>query len=163
MRAINNIVLILFMLIGWSAFGQKPQSQGPKNRPSFEKLEEMRLSFVLNKLELNDAEKEKFEPLYEKYRKEYLTLAKGPREHGDKRPTEEDIQNMTDEEAKALVENDLARKRKMLDHKEKYFREFSKIISVKKVALLFQAEIDFQKKLFRGMKRRGDKRPKRNP
>jgi hypothetical protein len=165
MKTIGSILLSLFLLSAYSSLGQNSGDADKKQRPTLEKLEEMRLSFVLKRLNLSEDQKSKFEPLYAKYRKEYLLLmnGKGSQHFEHKRPSEEDIQKMTDKEAKALVENDLAKKRKMLDHKEKYFNEFSKIMSHKKVALLFQAEIDFHKKLFKRMRKRGEKRQERKP
>lgn len=163
MKTIGNIILSLFLLTGLSGYSQNSRGEQKRHKPTFEKLEKMRLAFVLEKVKLNDDQKAKFEPLYEKYRKEYLQLFKGTEDFGHNRPTEEDIQKMTDKEAKALVENDLAQKRKMLNLKEKYFNEFSNIMSHKQVALLFQAEIDFHRKLFKRMRKRGDRKENRKP
>lgn len=163
MKTIYNIILAFSILIGGSAYGQNPHKKGENNQPTLEKLEKMRGAFVLKKLDLNEREKAQFGPLYKKYRKEYLQLVKGSEKMEHKRPTEEDILKMTDSEAKLLIENDLAQKRKILNHKEKYFNEFSKIMSHKQVALLFQAEIDFHRKLFKRMRKRGERKENRKP
>lgn len=163
MKTISKLILGVLLFTSHSAFSQGHKKNHSKHGPSFEKLEEMRLKFVSKKLDLSDTEEAKFKPLYEKYRKECLALMGGSGENPHKRPTEESITKMTDQEAKAFIENHLAQKRKMLNLKEKYFKEFSEIMTYKKVALLFQAEIDFQRKLFKTMRKGGEKRENRKP
>ncbi len=163
MKTISKIILCLFLFTGLTSYSQVDKKGDTKQKPTFEKLEEMRVGFVLKKLDLTDDEQSKFGPLYKKYRKEYLELMAGSGEFAHKRPKEEDIKKMSDQEAKAFIEDHLAQKRKMLNLKEKYFKEFGKIMTYKKVALLFQAEIDFQRKLFRSTRKGREKKEKRKP
>lgn len=158
MKRLLSTLLICFISLGTFA-QERGQREGPeKHRPSMEKLEAMRTKYVLRKLDLSDDEKKSFTTMYDEYRKEMMKVVGKSFEEIHNRPELADIKKMTDAEAKAHVENQIKKQKSLIALKEKYFEKFSTIMPAKKVAMLFQAEIEFHKKLFRRMGERQRKR-----
>lgn len=162
----SKSILLVFLVLALcsSGFAQKPEKKNREPRhPSLEKLEALRTKYVIKELALSDKELEKFTPMYAAYRKEHLALIGTSFKDHHSRPGAKEIKEMTDSEAKKFVERGILKQRQLLELKEKYIKKFSTILSSKKVALLFQAEMDFHKKLFKRMgNRRKEKQPKRD-
>ena len=66
-----------------------------------------------------------------------------------------DINTLSDEQLIKMANSEFDQQQKMLDLRKKYHQEFLKILSIKKVMLLYEAEKDFRKELLK--KLRGDK------
>jgi hypothetical protein len=57
------------------------------------------------------------------------------------------IDEMTESELNDLINNQIENEQKRVDLKRKYVAEFKKVISVKKIVLLYQAERNFVKEV----------------
>jgi len=143
----KKILLIFFMgMLTLSTFAQDG-----------EKLREEKVKFLKKKLALTADEEKKFIPLYEKYTDEMQELRKTFKSDVDL--AEVDLTFMSDEECQKLIDDILGFKQKEVDLIKKYTDEFKKVLPVKKVAMIFKAEVEFKKQLVKKLREyRRDKR-----
>lgn len=113
------------------------------------RVEQAKIAFITQKLNLTTAEAEKFWPLYNEFRLKSKDLKKGKR--GDLR----DLvgENITDKEADELLQEVLLIDQKLLDLRKEYYMKFKQILPAKKVILLVQAEKEFNKELISFIKK----------
>ena len=151
------LTLLLLTTITLNIYAQDKGHRGHRHHPSHEKMEELKERFIQNKLTLTETEAEKFWPLYQAYRKDVKALSGSFHSWHDGK-SRKDIEKMTDKEAMELINKDLEQQRKRLELKERYVKEFGEILPPKKVALFFQLEIDFHKRLIKKLSARKEKR-----
>ncbi|WP_126969907.1 hypothetical protein [Gynurincola endophyticus] len=131
MKSISIILSTLFIsLIG---FGQ--QKADNTNR-----VQTLKIAYVTEKLNLTEAEAEKFWPIYKKYDNEFKNLRQA---------------NLKDRS------DVVANEEKVVLLKKKYQGEFGKALSEEKIKLFFQAEKEFNEKVQTEFKRRIDNRADR--
>jgi hypothetical protein len=147
MKKIAFILLLTAFTL--SVFGQKEDK--------FEKIRELKLEFLKKKLALTEDEEKKFIPLYEKFTDELEALHKSAK--SDFALEDIDLTFMTDAECEKLITDIIDFKQKEVDLIKKYTAEFKKVLPVKKVAMIFKAEVEFRKQLFKKLK---DKRKDKN-
>lgn len=150
--AINGIIILM------SHFGFT-QGPPPPGAPDEEKIESLRIAFLTDYLSLSPEESQKFWPVYNLMRDEIKAVM-------DKEMTlikKRDINTLSDAELSKLINEHFENEQKMLDIKKKYAEEFKKILPLKKVALLADAENEFKRKLLeyakdkKGMDNKGPK------
>ncbi len=137
-------MIALLLVAGTTAFAQPNRDK----QDISDRIEAMRISFITQRLDLTPEEAQKFWPVYNEYRKE-LDKHIGPDEDGPPHMRRPDINNMSDEEIIAMMEKEMERQAKLLELRRNYFKKFQKVLPVKKVAKLFEAERDFQRQLIR--------------
>jgi hypothetical protein len=135
MKKIKCLLLFLFIALTLNTWAQETESSGLKD-----KIEARRVSFITQRLDLSPAESQVFWPTYNQYRKELEAVRKSKKEIIDV-----GIKNMTDSEISKMLEDGLAAEQKELDIKRKYYNEFKKAISARKIAKLYKAEKEFIK------------------
>lgn len=113
------------------------------------RVEQAKIAFITQKLNLTTAEAEKFWPLYNEFRLKSKDLKKGKR--GDLRDLV--AENITDKEADELLQEVLLIDQKLLDLRKEYYMKFKQILPAKKVILLVQAEKEFNKELISFIKK----------
>lgn len=143
-------VLLGALLLGsqMSLSAQNNDNREKKQRPTQEQMVQMQTNQMVKTLMLDDATAAKFTPVYEKY----LNELRGCRMM-NRKPRAEKAQgaeanvkregqrpSMTDAEIAAMLKNQFAQSRKMLDIREKYYNEFSKILSQKQIMKIYQQE-----------------------
>lgn len=117
-----------------------------KQRPTQEEMTKMRTEQMVKTLMLDDATAAKFTPMYGKYLQETRECLMMTRKSGDKKAKTADTDakekrpSMTDEEIATMLRNQFAQSRKMLDVREKYYNEFSKILTQKQILRIYQQE-----------------------
>lgn len=121
-----------------SAFGQKKK---------FEKIREAKIEFLKKKLALTEEEEKKFIPLYEKFMDESDELRKNYKNDVDL--AEVDLTFMSDADCEKLINTTIEYKQKEVDLIKKYTAEFKKVLPVKKVAMIYKAEIEFKRSLLK--------------
>lgn len=150
-KQLNRIVILLILAIATLQVNSQT-GRGRFHDPEYnEKIHSMKIAFITEKLSLSPAEAEKFWPVYNQFQKEVNKLKAKHRE-GMMRTKE--IDELTDEEAARCAENEIIRIEEMASLKRKYHDKFLNILPVKKVALLYKAEREFNHKLFRKMRNR---------
>jgi len=147
MKNLFSILLItLILFTGFIA-----ESQNPDRFPLLrQRMEQATLREIRFQLHLDQKTFEQFRPIYLRYEHEVLGI---------------DIKNMarlmrveTDslsfEEADRLIVNQLETSKKLIHIREKYYREFRKVLSPQQIIKLYQTEAELRKKVLQEMKRR---------
>ena len=114
------------------------------------KVEQAKIAFITQKLELTSSEAEKFWPIYNEFRLKTKELKKDRRGELLELKNAKDISEKDAEEALVFL---MINEQKLLDLRKEYFVKFKQVISVKKVLLLIQAEREFNKELLSYIKK----------
>lgn len=113
------------------------------------RVEQAKIAYITQKLNLSTTEAEKFWPLYNEFRVKSKELKKGRR--GELRELKSD--NITDKEADEILTELLSIEQRLLDLRKEYYLKFKQILPTKKVILLVQAEKEFNKELISYIKK----------
>lgn len=148
MNTYKTLLIILLTGICHSAFAQSAEAEEQKMR---DRMEAFRAQFITEELELTPEEAQKFWPVYNQYRKEVddiqeKRLKQHARLHGDPK---EELAGLTDEEVYRKLEAEMKMQQNLLDLRQQYYRKFDEVLPIKKVALLYMAEGEFQRRLIR--------------
>lgn len=97
-------------------------------------------------LMLDDAASAKFAPVYSQYLKDKMDCRKidGKKVEGKK---DFKMENKTDAEVDAMIKEQFAQSRKVLEINENYYAKFRNILSPKQVLKIYQSERDLQGKM----------------
>ena len=131
-----NIVFILF-LFSFGAFAQ--------SKEAMKKIESARIALITERLGLSPDQAEKFWPVYREYnlerreiRQEFRNARQGV-----------DMQNLTEEQSKQLIQKSMEMKQKELNLEKEYSGRLSEVISTQQLFKLKNAEKDFQQMLLK--------------
>ena len=139
MKKYSYIFIILFF-----AFFSNAQTNAKRD-----KIDELRVSFITNKVNLTSIEAQQFWPLYNELNDKLEVLKKTYRINYIKNFNAE---LLTDKEAEALLTAEFILKQKEIDLNKEYYEKYKKILPVKKIALIKMAENDFKKELIKNIK-----------
>ena len=126
------VYILIFVSTFFTAF-----SQGGKK----EKIEALRVAFITQQLNLSPEESQKFWPVYN----EYQDKVKAARKEFKAVPTT----FTTDKEAQDFLDAETLFKQREVNLYKEYYDKFKKILPIKKVAQLRQAEEEFKKELLK--------------
>ncbi len=127
--------ILLMVLIGQVNAQHKPETE--------EKIKSKKIAYLTDALKLTPDEAQKFWPIYNQKEEEHKELRKQIRDI----QKEKKIEDMTDAEAEKMLEQIMAIKQKELDTEKKYLAKFKEVVSLKKVALLHKAEMEFRRQM----------------
>lgn len=143
---VSTLLIVITLLVSFNAESQNPD-RFPKlrERMTLAKLREIR--FQLN---LDQPTFDRFRPVYLKYEQEisgidFRNLA---------RMMKVDADSLSSEEADGLVVSQLETSKKLIQIREKYYKEFRTVITPQQIIKLYQTEADLRKKVLQEMKRR---------
>jgi hypothetical protein len=131
-----KIGLVCFAIIVLQQFTMAQETE--LNATTKEKIEAEKVAFITKKMDLTPTESQAFWPVYNQYRKELETTRQDKKDllHDAKKKYE----TMTDAEIEKAIQESFLMEQHELDLKKKYFFEFKKIITSKKIAKLYRAE-----------------------
>lgn len=115
------------------------------------RIEQAKIGYITNKLNLSSTEAEKFWPLYNEYKSKIKAIRK------EMRMDMKEIQNLdaiSDKEAETTLNDIISSEQRTLDLKKEYFVKFKQILPIKKVILLVRAEREFNKEVLMQMRRK---------
>ncbi len=138
------------------AFSPARAQQGG-SQPRLERIEAARVAYLTEKLSLTSEQAQRFWPVYNEYTDKRRSLRKQGRPGGPRRP---DFATMSDKEIREAINDQFATRQSELNLEKEYLDKFQKVISLRQVALLYQAERDFTKEL---LKRLDGRRPGARP
>lgn len=115
-----------------------------------EKLEAMKIAFITEKLSLTTKEAQSFWPVYNEYSQKIEKLRKTKR--SDLGELKINIENSSDKEIEALLSDVFDAKTKEIELQKEYYSKYTKVLPIKKVALLYQSEHQFKKELLKRIK-----------
>jgi len=128
--------ILLFAVLSFNSFAQG----GDKK----DKIEALRVAFITEHLDLTSEESQKFWPLYNEYQDKLKAARK---EFKAQKGT-----FASDKEAQDFLDAELLLKQRELSLYKEYYDKFKKVLPVKKVAHLRQAEEEFKKVLIGHLK-----------
>jgi hypothetical protein len=137
----KNLIFIIILLTSFSIFSQESKS---------DKVEAMKVGFITNRLELTAKEAQVFWPIYNEYNSKMEKLRKTKKSDFD--DLKNKSENITDKELETFINEVFASKQKELDLQKEYYEKYAKVLPVKKVAMLYQAENQFKRELLRKIK-----------
>lgn len=162
-------VVLAALLIGgqMTLSAQNKDNKERKQRPTQEQMMQMQTNQMVKTLMLDDATAAKFTPVYEKYLKELRECRmmnrkpKTEKAQGTSATDKKDTPRpaMTDEQIATMLKNQFTQSRKMLDIREKYYNEFSKILSQKQIMKIYQQEKSNMNKFKKEFDRRKGQKP----
>lgn len=157
-------VMMAALLIGSQAISaQNKERKDNKQRPTAEQMMQRQTNQMVKTLMLDDATAAKFTPVYENYLKDLRECRMMNRkERTNDRGTEAKQAPKpvpTDAEIEKQIKDQFAQSRKILDVREKYFNEFSKILSPKQILKIYQTEKNNATKFRKEFDRRKGQKP----
>lgn len=130
---------LLLLLFTFSTTAQENRS---------ERIKALKTAFIIQELDLSQAESEKFWPVYNKYENKIRSLKKQERTEV-KKSLKEDLENLSDAQAKEILNKIKNFKNLESELQNQKDEELLKILSTKKVLRLKKAEHDFQMQLLK--------------
>jgi hypothetical protein len=127
----KKYLLILIIILGSFSF------VSAQNGQRAEKVQELKIAFITQKLQLTSAEAEKFWPVYNSYENEIKQL-RATNKNGD------------------VLDNE----QKLLDIRKKYKPSFEKVLGAQRANDLYNVERDFRNVLIRRLKDQRQERQK---
>lgn len=125
------------------------QAQGDA-RPAKERIEAMKIAFITDRLQLTPEEAKGFWPVYNKMETEMKELRRKYRLSEE----EELPADLSEQEAEKRIGEMISFREAQVALIKKYQIEFKKVISSKKILLLYRAEEDFKRELIRKIRER---------
>lgn len=143
MKAIYKYIYVsLFVLLAFNVVAQPAASKR-------DKIDALRVSFINQKVNFTSQETQLFWPLYDEYNDKLENARKSFRQQYIKNT---DFTALTDKEADAYINAELALKQREYELYKEYFEKFKKVLPIKKVALIRRAEEEFKKELIKNIK-----------
>lgn len=139
---------LLIFVIGFAQIGMAQDKELESSKR--EQLEALKIAHITEKLALTPDEAQTFWPLYNEMEAKMQAVRKQRRKNRKDTKTNHDL--MSDKELMAAVEKELGFEQQELDLKKEYNQKFSKIIPIKKVVLLHEAQEGFKRRLLKGAK-----------
>lgn len=137
-------VMAILAIAAPAAYAQNNPGPGDRRGQRLGQLENAKIAFITNRVSLTQAQAQNFWPLYNEFsgrRREFNRSA---------RLLRRDIsEGMTDQQIRDTFTQTLAIRQQELNLEKEYFEKFQKVISLRQVAQLFQAERDFTKEVIK--------------
>lgn len=144
-------LMIITLLLTVGAAGLLAQ---PNNRK--EKINAARVAYITDRLDFNEKESAAFWPVYNQFETEKKAI-------NEKYAINQDREYMTDEEAEKAMLDQLQMEDEITKLKRKYYWEFKKVISPKKIAMLNKAEREFKKMVLNRMQNNRQSQNRQRP
>ena len=141
-------LLLILLLAAPLVYGQ----EGPDDR-----IRAYKTAFITDELELTPDEAERFWPVYNKYQDQIDAMRKKERKEIFSKARK--LDELTDEEANALIDKGMVYAREQVDLRSQMVDELRGVISPKKVIKLRRVEESFKREM---LKRFRDKRGRNN-
>lgn len=150
---IKSILLILIL----SVFSTTAMmAQGDDASDKKDKIEAFKVSFLTQKLKLSPEEARVFWPVYNQFQDELENLRKNWKKESTSVKTT--IENMNDKEIEKLVDGEIAFRQNEIDVKKKYHIQLKKVLSLRKLAILYRAEEEFKRELLKKIQEKAQSR-----
>lgn len=141
----KQTLLALFMVLGMSlSMAQPARNQAVKERA--QELEARKVAYITEQLSLTTAEADKFWPVYQNYNKKRQELTQNQRGWRFKQVNWDEI---SDAEAEKIADEEILRMQRMHELRASFHAEMKKVLPIKKVAMFYEAERDFNREMLR--------------
>lgn len=143
------VFVILFTFISFGQYGEKGEDYKNKR----EKIQAQKVAFITTKLDLTPEEAGKFWPIYNEF-EEAMEKSREMFKEGY-RLEKMNIEDISDEEALKIADDQIIMAQKHLDLKKEYHAKFKSVLPPKKVLMLYRAEREFQRVLLDKIRSQG--------
>lgn len=138
MKNILKIAAVAFALLCTTAtFAQEVKNKQPKQKVTPEQVATSQAKEIALSLGLDDATTAKFTTSFVNYRMEIREANKVRRSATPKKVAKKD---MTEEQVEAQLKAQFAHSRKVLDIREKYYKEYSKYLNPRQIQRVYELE-----------------------
>ncbi len=137
----KTFLIFAVLFLSLSILHAQPNQNGKKGKKR-EKIAALRTAFITEKLELTEAEAEKFWPITNQFKAKRKAIQQSYK--NDKK-----LKDMTDAEAEALINDRIAKEQQLLDLKKDYIRQLKSVLSAKKIVKLQRVNRQFKKELLK--------------
>ena len=134
----------LLLLLVPTARAQDGLGRGGRRAQRIGQLENAKIAFITNRVSLTQEQAQKFWPLYDEFSDRRRELNRGGR-----LLRREITEGMTDQQLRDNFAQAFNTRQQELNLEKEYFEKFQKVISLRQVAQLFQAERDFTKEVIK--------------
>lgn len=134
------LVVLALMVINLSA--QKRQPKGEMQQ----KMAEQQATFLVKKLELSEAESQKFLPVYNEYKAELQKNRAAQQFDFSK--------DLSDKDAEAQLNAMLNMRAKEIEIQRAYINRFKAVIPVQKIGMVFRSDREYKQGVMKNMKKR---------
>jgi hypothetical protein len=149
-------LLLFFMLFALKFNGLSqtvpPHLRAPKKIGA--RVEARRAAFLSERLQLTPAEAQVFFPLFN----EYIAKLKVIREQSK---IEKPVEDLNDAEAEKAIAAQFDVETRIIDLKKEYYQKFKKVLSAKRIALLYEAQQEFKGELLKELQNRRGVQPRK--
>ncbi|MCX2739861.1 Spy/CpxP family protein refolding chaperone [Pontibacter anaerobius] len=145
----KHYTLFLFLCCALVFGSTAAMAQDSRTHERRENVEAAKTAFLTDKMGLSAEQSQKFWPLYNEYEAKRRTLIKGYRSG-----YRQDVEELSDQEAKTRIDNMFVTKEKELELEKEYADKYLKIISYKQLIKLYRGERDFTKMLLKRLDKR---------
>lgn len=135
--------LLVSMLLSSGVFAQNENENAARR----EKIEAFKVSFITQKMKLSPEEARVFWPVYNMFQDDLDAIRRNRKK--EIQSIKGSVETMNDKEIEMLVDGEMAFRQQELDVKKKYHTQFKKIVPLRKIALLYNAEEDFKRELLK--------------
>ncbi|HXC04577.1 MAG TPA: hypothetical protein VNZ86_07475 [Bacteroidia bacterium] len=112
----------------------------------------MKIAYITTALNLTELEAQQFWPVYNEAEVKRRELRKS--RVSERKDAAINFETMTDKEAEAFIDKEMEFKQKELDIQKELHVKLKKILPAKKIARLYKAEMDFQRKVLQELERK---------
>ena len=140
-------VMLVLLFVGGQVSLMAQDNEKKRQRPTQEQVMQWRVQQMVEALMLDDDTAAQFTTVYQNYLKELNECRRMnfnaqkqtiEAKSDEKKPVRK--ASMTDEEIAKMLQNQFEQSRKLLDIREKYYAEFSKILTQKQILKLYNQE-----------------------
>ncbi|MBD2722009.1 hypothetical protein [Hymenobacter armeniacus] len=151
MSAISSVLRLVSLAVLLAAAAPAAHAQGGgqglgggRKGQRLGQLENAKIAFITNRVSLTQEQAQKFWPLYNEFSARRRELNRSGR------LLRRDVtEGMTDQQIRDTFNQAFATRQQELNLEKEYFDKFQKVISLRQVAQLFQAERDFTKEVIK--------------
>lgn len=142
-KTIFIVMLLTTFLATETVQAQRYPRRNPQIRGTMmEKIKEAKWAYIIYELQLDEKRANRLLPIYRAYEDEKKAIFRG-----SIKQLLQDDSEMTDEKAEQLMNAKFENAQKLLDLKEKYKKEFLKVLTPSEVLALQRAEMEFALKI----------------
>jgi len=146
MARVNRWLFLLAMLMMKSTWAQ-PGEMGMLDN---DKIRALRVAFITEQLDLSSEEAERFWPVHNAFHKQMRELQE------ERRALMVEVKegDLSEAQMEANIQKSFTLEEKSIELKRKYHESFKKILSLEKVAALYGAEMEFQRRVLEELHKR---------
>jgi hypothetical protein len=154
MNTLIKISIPLLLLLATQGFSQtklesKQEARQEARQETKQKIEALKIAYITTALELTESEAQQFWPVYNEAEVKRRELRRN--RMGERKEAQVNFKTMTEKEAETFIDKEIEFKQKELDIVKELHLKLKKVLPAKKIALLYKAEVDFQRKVLQEM------------